>query len=77
MLLRFLAHILILNLSCERSLLPPYPEDTILILYQFLSVALYHFTSVANKIYYCNPSFNEYRFYLKKNFKPQPRYKQI
>ncbi|MCC8462676.1 MAG: hypothetical protein LN546_05940, partial [Rickettsia endosymbiont of Ecitomorpha arachnoides] len=28
--------------------LPPYPEDTILILYQFLSVALYHFTSVAN-----------------------------
>ena len=28
--------------------LPPDPEDTILILYQFLSVALYHFTSVAN-----------------------------
>ncbi|MCC8462708.1 MAG: hypothetical protein LN546_06120, partial [Rickettsia endosymbiont of Ecitomorpha arachnoides] len=33
--------------------LPPYPEDTILILYQFLSVALYHFTSVANKIQNC------------------------
>ncbi|MCC8462366.1 MAG: hypothetical protein LN546_04250, partial [Rickettsia endosymbiont of Ecitomorpha arachnoides] len=30
--------------------LPPYPEDTILILYQFLSVALYHFTSVANTV---------------------------
>ena len=29
-------------------LLPPYPEDITLILYQFLSVALYHFTSVAN-----------------------------
>lgn len=27
---------------------PPYPEDTPLILYQFLSGALYHFTSVAN-----------------------------
>ena len=31
-------------------LLPPYPEDITLILYQFLSVALYHFTSVANRI---------------------------
>ncbi|WP_395477311.1 transposase [Rickettsia endosymbiont of Pantilius tunicatus] len=28
--------------------LPPYSEDITLILYQFLSVALYHFTSVAN-----------------------------
>ncbi|WP_341789678.1 hypothetical protein [Rickettsia endosymbiont of Polydrusus tereticollis] len=28
--------------------LPPYPEDSTLILYQFLAVALYHFTSVAN-----------------------------
>ncbi|MFP3013141.1 MAG: hypothetical protein ACEY3D_09785, partial [Rickettsia sp.] len=30
------------------SFLPPYQEDTLLILYQFLSVPLYHFTSVAN-----------------------------
>ncbi|MCC8462365.1 MAG: hypothetical protein LN546_04245, partial [Rickettsia endosymbiont of Ecitomorpha arachnoides] len=32
--------------------LPPYSEDITLILYQFLSVALYHFTSVANKVSY-------------------------
>ncbi|MCC8462127.1 MAG: hypothetical protein LN546_02935, partial [Rickettsia endosymbiont of Ecitomorpha arachnoides] len=31
--------------------LPPYSEDITLILYQFLSVALYHFTSVANSIF--------------------------
>ncbi|MCC8462414.1 MAG: hypothetical protein LN546_04505, partial [Rickettsia endosymbiont of Ecitomorpha arachnoides] len=34
--------------------LPPYSEDITLILYQFLSVALYHFTSVANKVYRCH-----------------------
>ncbi|HJD59035.1 MAG TPA: hypothetical protein LFV92_07900 [Rickettsia endosymbiont of Ceroptres masudai] len=33
---------------------PPYSEDITLILYQFLSVALYHFTSVANiKGFHC------------------------